>query len=524
MLPETIPLAFLRTRPTAPQLVYSQAAEIAAQGARTVQEDLASWREWLARYFPHFTKFAPRHIRLYEWFSALRPGVAPRPRVEIWPRGGAKSSTGELGTTYVGARRRRKFALYVSNTQDQANKHVGAISATCQRAGLDRAIGKYGSSLGWSVSLLRVANGFNVVGLGLDAAGRGLKLEEYRPDLMIFDDVDDRHDTERSVAKKIATITESILPMGSPDVAILVLQNLIHAHSIVKQLADGRAEFLHGRDVPPPEPAVEGLEYEAEMQEDGQRHYRITAGHATWPGQDLATCEFQMNTWGRIAFLREAQHDLSEQEGGMWQRDRDIDPFRYTAAQRPQLDKIVVSVDPNATSGGDEPGVLVEGSFRWTPPPAPDGQPRRTIRHVCVLEDCTPGAGAGPKEWAEAAVAAFHRWGADALIAEANNGGEMVAITISTVRGAPKVQLITASRGKKPRAQPVQKVSEEGRVHHVGVFVELERQLCTWKPEDKESPGRLDAHVWAVTYLLDLRPEGEMRMPWYPGQQKAAGA
>ena len=224
------------------------------------------WREWLAARFPALTQFAPRHIRLWTWFDALKTGEKPRPRVEVWPRGGAKSSTGELGCVRLGWKLSRRFVLYVSETQPQADKHVQSIASFFERLNVGRALGKYGSSKGWRRDQLRTENGFNVAGIGLDVAARGVKLDEFRPDLIIFDDIDGRHDSPEKTAKKIATITASLLPAGSADCAILFLQNLIAKDGIVSQLADGRAEFLHTREVPCVEPAVVGLTFRQQAQ------------------------------------------------------------------------------------------------------------------------------------------------------------------------------------------------------------------------------------------------------------------
>jgi hypothetical protein len=338
------------------------------------------------------------------------------------------------------------------------------------------------------MDLLRVANGFNVLALGLDAAGRGVKLDDVRPDLIVLDDVDGRHDSPETTAKKIETLTESILPTGSTDAAVLVVQNRIHSNSIVAQLVDGRADFLLDREVHE-EPAVLGIALESEIQEDGRHLYRIVQGEATWEGQPLDTCEAQLNEWGRAAFMREAQHVTDEGEDGLWNRKRDIDPHRISPANVPALYRIVVGIDPNATTGGDEAGICVGGIYKN----------EAGIVHGVLLEDASVAG--GPAAWATASVDAFKRWDADAMVAESNNGGEMVAITISTVPGAPKVKLIHASRGKLTRAEPVQKLSEDARIHHAGVFVPLEAELTNWRPGDP-SPNRLDAYVWTFTELM----------------------
>lgn len=283
-------------------------------------DELRPWREWLSRHFPHYTTapFADRHIRFWEWVTGLQTGNRPRPRVEVWPRGGAKSTTIELGCAYLGAAPapRRHYVLYVSETQAQANKHVQAIAAMLERVGVRRALNEYGASKGWRHEEIRTANGFNCTAFGLDAGMRGVKLDEYRPDVIVFDDVDGRHDTPATTQKKIDVITETVLPAGSVDCAVIVIQNKIHADSIVSQLCDGKADFLHDREPAVVEPAVVDLEYEQVPQDDGTRRFVITYGTATWAGQDLATCEQQLNDWGESAFLREAQHEVDINENG----------------------------------------------------------------------------------------------------------------------------------------------------------------------------------------------------------------
>jgi phage terminase large subunit-like protein len=118
-----------------------------------------------------------------------------------------------------------------------------------------------------------------------------------------------------------------------------------------------------------------------------------------------------------------------------------------------------------------------------------------------LLEDATTTG--GPKKWAEAAVSAYQRHKADVLVAEANNGGEMVAITINTVDNSPSVKLVHASRGKITRAEPVQKLCFDGRIHHMGHFSLLEHELTHYRPlSGMPSPGRLDAYTWLWTELL----------------------
>lgn len=457
---------------------------------------VTDWRTWLTRFFASYTTHdnAPRHDRFWEWVSTLTPDTRPAPRVEVWPRGGAKSTTVELGCAYLGSQPHpaRHFVLYVSETQAQANTHVQAIASMLEVAGVGRAVNQYGASKGWTQTRVRTNTGFNVSAFGLDAGMRGIKLDQYRPDVIVFDDIDGRHDTADTTRKKVETITTSILPAESADCAIIVVQNKIAEDSIVSQLCDGRADFLHDRLPATVEPAVIDLAYERVI-EDGRPRYRITGGTATWAGQDIATCERQINAWGLGAFLREAQHEVEEVEGGLWDQARDIDPFRTTTLPDLGLNRIVVAVDPSTTAGGDAAGIVAAGISRYY-----DGS-RWDVDHAYVLDDAT--AQGSPKVWAEAAVSTYHKLRADGLVAERNNGGDMVAVTIGTIPGAPPVTLVWASRGKLTRAEPVQKLYQDGRVHHLGVFDALEKEMCSWVPGDP-SPNRLDALVWCLTDLM----------------------
>lgn len=315
----------------------------------------SDWKSWL---FDNFADVAtqglsPRHERLWEWIEALTPGITPRARIEVWPRGGAKSATAELGCVRVGVKLSRRFALYVCGTQDQADQHVQSISTWFERAGVDRAINKYGNSRGWRRDQLRTAHGFNVAAYGLDAAARGVKLDQYRPDLIIFDDVDAQEDSLLTIEKKIRAITTSIIPAGSTDVAVLFVQNLIHEESIVSQLVDGRADFLLDREVPSVEPAVVNLQTEIVEDEEGRKLYRIKDGLATWEGQSLDVCTKQINGWGLKSFLREAQHEVQGADGYVF----DVSKLEVKD-EIPELFSICLAGDMAATEDGGDRSVL----------------------------------------------------------------------------------------------------------------------------------------------------------------------
>ena len=186
---------------------------------------------------------------------------------------------------------------------------------------------------------------------------------------------------------------------------------------------------------------------------------------------------------------------LDDIEGALW-RGWMIEAERVAPGTEPVFARIVVAVDPNA-GGPDECGIVVVGLARDR---APDSN-GRLERHLYVLEDASdhfphPGA------WASRVVQAYRRWSADAVVAEVNNGGDMVPHTIATVDPAVRCRSVRATRGKARRAEPVVSLYEQHRVHHVGAFPQLEDQMTTWVDDtDAASPDRLDALVWGVTEL-----------------------
>jgi len=122
--------------------------------------------------------------------------------------------------------------------------------------------------------------------------------------------------------------------------------------------------------------------------------------------------------------------------------------------------------------------------------------------HYYVLADRT--CRLTPDGWARRAVAAFDEHQADRLVAESNQGGELVSGVIRTVRPTLPVSLVRATRGKRVRAEPIAALYEQGRVHHLGAFADLEDQMCTFAPDVVTgSPDRVDALVWALTELSE---------------------
>lgn len=171
-------------------------------------------------------------------------------------------------------------------------------------------------------------------------------------------------------------------------------------------------------------------------------------------------------------------------EGALW-RAADLAACRGEVPTR--LERVVVAVDPPASAGGDACGIVAAG---------------RIGAHGFVLADRS-ARGLTPDGWAQRVSAAAAEFGAEAIVAEANMGGDMVRAVLQA-SGAPcRVKLVHASRGKRARAEPVAALYEQGRVTHGGAFAELEEELMGLGCEgERGSPDRADALVWALTELL----------------------
>jgi len=168
------------------------------------------------------------------------------------------------------------------------------------------------------------------------------------------------------------------------------------------------------------------------------------------------------------------------------------------AESAPALRRIVVAVDPPASSGrgADAAGIVAAGEGE-------DGL-------LYVLADATL-EGARPQDWARRALQLYASLEADALVAEANQGGEMVRAVLAQVDAAVPVRLVRATRGKHLRAEPISALYAQGRIRHAGRFPLLEDEMADFGPDGLSggrSPDRLDALVWAMTALLDGRGAG----------------
>ena len=191
---------------------------------------------------------------------------------------------------------------------------------------------------------------------------------------------------------------------------------------------------------------------------------------------------------GRQELLAEV---LDDNPGAIFQQ---LDIERGRVRTHPPLCRVVVAIDPavSKTEDSDETGIVVVGL-------GADG-------HGYVLADLSGKY--TPAEWAKRAIRAFDVAEADRIVAEVNQGGDLVVANLRAVDPRVPVKSVRASRGKRTRAEPIASLYEQTRVHHVGVFAQLEDQMVAWDPmlSPHDSPDRMDALVWGLTELM-LEPQ-----------------
>jgi phage terminase large subunit-like protein len=221
----------------------------------------------------------------------------------------------------------------------------------------------------------------------------------------------------------------------------------------------------------------------------------VVTRSATWENRHNLAADFiaALNErWaGTARHRQELLGDLVEDaEGALWRRaelealrTRDPGPF----------DRVVIGVDPPAAMGPGAAtcGIVAAGAHG-------EGRERRAV----VLADGSV-QGLAPQAWAERVAQLARSVGAQSIVAEANNGGEMVRAVLQAAAPEFQVRLVRASEGKRARAEPIAALYAQGRVSHAAAFPALEDEMCAFGAEGfRESPDRVDALVWALTDLL----------------------
>ena len=216
----------------------------------------------------------------------------------------------------------------------------------------------------------------------------------------------------------------------------------------------------------------------------------VTRGSTFENKENLAASALQMleERYGSTNLGRQELYGeiIEDFDGALWNPSL-IESARLPESTDIPLQKIYVAIDPavTANANSDETGIVIVGKCY--------------NKQFYVLEDLS-GVYSADK-WARIAVNSYYEYQADAIIAEVNNGGDLVERLIRTIDRSVPYKAVRATRGKIVRAEPVAALYEQGRVHHIGMFPELESQMCSYTGETNTSPDRLDALVWGVSSL-----------------------
>lgn len=256
---------------------------------------------------------------------------------------------------------------------------------------------------------------------------------------------------------------------------------------------------------PKPSPLIIELVKRAQ---EGDKSVKIVTGStfdnaANLPASALEALRlrYEGTTLGRQELYAEL---ILDSPGALWSREA-IEINRVTMEDAPEMTRIIVAVDPAMSAKGDrvaETGIIVAGVG--------------TDNHGYVLEDATM-ENATPDQWANQVVAKYHAWNADKIVFERNQGGDLIRHTFQTIDDRLPLKAVVASKGKAVRAEPVSALYEQGRVHHIGVFQELEDQLCvpagtlidTARGRVPIEDVRVGTQVWTRDGLRDVMAAGQ---------------
>jgi phage terminase large subunit-like protein len=198
---------------------------------------------------------------------------------------------------------------------------------------------------------------------------------------------------------------------------------------------------------------------------------------------EMMKSRYEGTALGRQELYAEIIDDI---EGALWS-PRLIEEARLPVDTEKPLTSIIVAIDPAVTANdnSDETGIIVVGKDH--------------NNEYYVLEDLSGKHSAD--KWGKIAINAYYSWEADRIVAEVNNGGDLVERLLRNIDINVPYRSVRASRGKMVRAEPIAALYEQKRVHHIGVFEDLETQMCTYTGQVNPSPDRLDALVWGLSEL-----------------------
>jgi predicted phage terminase large subunit-like protein len=317
--------------------IMSEIDEIIAMAEGPELDPNISYEEWLKVCMPdtmHMHKpdaLAPHHRRFWEWAWNLKDIEYPVPYVLILGRGGNKSTTANAFAVYLGALRIRDYIVIIRNTRSGAEETIANIRDLLESPAISeyypelaqRKLTRYKHSVSYTKTEITTKSGVTFRAISLDEKVRGLLRGGKRPGCFIPDDIDSHDDTERATEKKVQMMTRKILPAGAANCVVFAVQNLIKEDGFFGRIANKTADYLAKRILDGPIPSIADFKWEMRVETDEsgevQKIPTIIAGIATWAGQSLEACQQLIDKYGIASFLKENQHSVKVDPGGMFE-------------------------------------------------------------------------------------------------------------------------------------------------------------------------------------------------------------
>lgn len=466
------------------------AARLSQRTTQAKRSTDAPLREFIPRVSP--THVEPDHLApVLSIFERIAAGERVRACVSVPPQHG-KTETVLHALAWLLSRRPSWRITYATYQQDQSDDKSYTARDIARRAGVELVADRQ------NLRMWRTARGGGCLFTSVDgpATGQGAQL------FVIDDPYKGRTEAMSSTTRAHVErwVAGTVLMRGQEDMSVVVIHTRWVEDDLIGRIAAG--QYGDGWE-------VVNLPMLADADGTPSARPYATATRVLNPRRTLP----DGRTFGwTLDGARKQLNDTPEAEaealcqgkprkrvdGALW-RWSWVDTARV--AKAPDLRRVVVAVDPATTSHdeSDETGIVVAGIGY-------DGR-------GYILAD--ESGRYRPEEWARRVASAFAAHKADAVIAEGNQGGEMVASVLRACgSSALPVRTVHASRGKATRAEPVAVLYEQGRVSHVGALARLEDQLTTWDPAaSRGSPDRLDALVYALTELMTARAESNAAPP-----------
>ena len=440
------------------------------------------WGRW--EDAPHFALLDSHLTQVARFIESGGAEGVPLLIVEMPPRHGKSTTLCRLFPTWFLGRNPNRRVIMAAHTSGLAYRHSRV------------ARNIIGSPMFKSIFRARLAQDSQAVSAwnlsapnegGCEAMGVMASVVGLGADLLIIDDPFTSREAAESlrIRDKIwdAYTSDFLTRLDQEDAGIIILSQRWHVDDLISRILDRQPAGSYLRLT---------LRAIAEGADDPLGRQ---PGEALWPNR--LSKEWLMRrreSIGEYAFRSMYQQQPYARSGGLWQEEW-LERERLPIGGQPwNIERTVVAIDPAVSSGdsASETGIIVV---------AIDGAGRGY-----VLEDASGRE--TPAGWAGKALAMMDKWAAETIVAEANQGGDMVEHTVLQQRPHAPVRMVRASKGKMARAEPISALYERGQISHVGRFADLESQMLTYTGSARDaSPDRLDALCWGMHELFPMRGE-----------------